>query len=233
MDTQLSAIRPVREAGRRHAAFLRSDPGIRHNEPVPRLLPPSPKRVRSARALGLRPRAGALTLAGVALGLTALLELVPHGVGWLSDQLGSVARGSVTGVSWDRAAWSGVGLLLLLVGLTIPVVIMAPRRRARRSFDVGPEIETIPVGFMVGLVVVAIVVITASSQAAIAGAARSVDASAGALASVWLAWIRRGLLALAAAALGVGVIERLLSARQLWQGLHQTQAQARRERRSG
>ncbi|WP_106395186.1 hypothetical protein [Enhygromyxa salina] len=83
----------------------------------------------------------------------------------------------------------------------------------------------------------ALVLVAGGLLPALAGAARSVDAELGGGASlwvVWAGWIGRGLLTLALVAALVGVIERLVSARRLWQGLHLTRAQAReRARASG
>jgi hypothetical protein len=54
---------------------------------------------------------------------------------------------------------------------------------------------------------------------ALAGAARSVDvAGVSGLWLVWSRWLGRGLLTLALVAASVGVLERLASARRLWQG---------------
>lgn len=199
---------------------------------MPELLPPSRKRAREARALGLRPRSGHLPLAGLALLLAWLLELWPRAVGWLSDQL---ALGMVGGFEGDVAerglgALFGVGVVLVIVVMI--VIMKAPQARARRALGVAPEAEQIPPWIALTLVAVALVLIVIASRGALAGAARSVDASPEALAHVWLAWVRRGLLALAVVAAGVGVIERQISARQLWRALHQTPAQAREEARA-
>ncbi len=224
----------VREAGGERAVFLRSDPKIADNRSVSRLLPPSAKRARSARALGLRPRSGLLTLAGIASIFGALLGPRPIVVQWLSNQLNSVFSQPHSGLAAGPglADGSAAGLLALLGALTIAVVAVAPRRRARRALDVGPEAETIPVGVAVVLTLAATLVIVALDLPLLAGAARSADATTGALATVWIAWIRRGLFALAVGAAAVGLIERRISGRRLWRGLHQTLAQARREARS-
>jgi hypothetical protein len=69
----------------------------------------------------------------------------------------------------------------------------------------------------------------------VAAAARGVDvADVSGAWRLWSSWLGRGLLSLAAVAALLGVIERLVSARVLWQGLHLTRAQAReRARASG
>src|SRR5690606_24965360 len=109
---------------------------------------------------------------------------------------------------------------------------VAARARARRALGVVPQAEPIPGWTAAALILLALVLSATVSVGLVAGAARSVDASPEALAHVWIAWVRRGLLGLAAAALSVGLIERRISARRLWRALHQTPAQARREARA-
>lgn len=170
-------------------------------------------------------------LAGIAWIAGASLGLMPSAVEWLSDQLASAF------VGWPRMPglelWFGAALLGLVCLLAIAVVIAAPRARARRALAADPNGETIPAGPVVALIVAAAIVITLACIDTLAGAARSVDASTSALTTAWLTGVRRGLFALAGAAAGVGVIERLVSARRIWRGLHQTPAQARREARAG
>ncbi|MFO7566529.1 MAG: hypothetical protein R6X02_28055 [Enhygromyxa sp.] len=196
-------------------------------------LPPSRKRARAARALGLRPRSGLMVLAGLGLGLAGLLELGPLvAARWLSARL---ELGFTRGPELDLpelAAGSGAALLALLgIGL-IAAVSLGPRRRARRALGVDPQAEQLPAGIIVALTLVALGLSVGLSLGVLAGAARSVEASPESLAHAWLGWLGRGLLGLALAAGSVGVIERLVSARRLWQGLHQTPTQARAEARA-
>jgi len=199
---------------------------------MPELLPPSRRRVRAARALGLRPQSGLLPLAGLALLLASLLGLWPWLVGWLSDQLARAFAGSLALDTSELAAGSAAGLLVLLAIGMIAAVSVAPHARARRSLGVAPEAALAPPWLMLALSIAALILIVIATRGALAGAARSVDASPEALTHAWLTWLRRGLLALAVVAACVGVIERQLSARRLWRALHQTPAQAREEARA-
>ncbi|HLT34710.1 MAG TPA: hypothetical protein VK034_00460 [Enhygromyxa sp.] len=196
------------------------------------LLAPSHKRVRAARALGLRPRSGLLVLAGLALLVAALLELWPLAVRWLSARLEHAFVGLVLTDRAELAAGSGAGLLALLGLGVIAAVGVADRARARRALGVAPQVEPIPSWIAAALILLALGLSATISVGILAGAARSVDASSDALAYAWIAWVRHGLLGLAAAAVSVGVIERWISARRLWRALHQTPAQARREARA-
>lgn len=199
---------------------------------MPELLPPSRRRIRAARALGLRPRSGLLPLAAVALLLASLVGLWPWVVGWLSDQLARAFAGSFALDMSTLVASAGAGLLVLLAVGMIAAVSSAPRAGARRALGVAPEAARTPPWLTLALVIAALTLIAIASHGALAGAARSVDASPEALTHAWLAWLRRGLLALAVVAAGVGAIERQLSARRLWRALHQTPAQAREEARA-
>lgn len=196
------------------------------------LLPPSRKRVRAARALGLRPRSGLLMLSAVALLLVALLELRPLAVGWLSDQLVLAFRDPLALDTASLTASLGVVLLALLGVASMLAAGVRSDARAREPLHIPPRAEQLPGLITVTLVGVALILIVIASRGALAAAARSVDASPEALAHVWLAWVRRGLLTLAVVAACVGVIERQLSARRLWLALHLTPAQAREEARA-
>jgi hypothetical protein len=199
---------------------------------VPELLPPSRKRVREARALGLRPRTDLLRLAALALLLASSLELWPLAVRWLSDRLASAFAGLLEFDGPGLAAGAGAGLLVMLgVGLLV-VVLVVSRRPARQALGVGAEATQLPDWIAITLMLVALGLLLLANHGVLATAARSVDASPEALTHAWLAWVRRGLLALALVAAGVGLIERQLSARQLWRALHQTPAQARAEARA-
>ena len=214
------------------ADFLRSHARLLNKRSMPELLPPSRRRVRAARALGLRPQSGLLPLAGLALLLASLLGLWPWLVGWLSDQLARAFAGSLALDTSELAAGSAAGLLVLLAVGMIAAVSVAPHARARRALGVAPEAALAPPWLMLALSIAALMLIVIATRGALAGAARSVDASPEALTHAWLAWLRRGLLALAVVAACVGVIERQLSARRLWRALHQTPAQAREEARA-
>jgi hypothetical protein len=180
----------------------------------------------------MRPRSGLLLLASLALLLVALLELRPLAVRWLSDQLALAFTRPLALDSLGLTVGSGVVALALLgLGLVLAVSV-GPRARARQALGVSPDAGQLPPWIAMLLVAAALSLIVIASRGALAGAARSVDASPEALAHAWLAWVRRGLLTLAGVAGCVGLIERQLSARQLWLALHQTPAQAREEARA-
>ncbi|PRP90924.1 hypothetical protein ENSA5_59990 [Enhygromyxa salina] len=202
-------------------------------------VPPSQRRLRSARAAGLRPRSRGLVLAGLALIVWAVFgPLAGLGAGapaWLGAALDGAFAGRVP-VPPDPAPLAAA-LAALLGGGGIAVVVLGGRRRSRRELGVDPEIGEIPPGLGLAWCVGALVLVAGGLLPALAGAARSVDAELGGGASLWVVWAGwsgRGLLTLALVAALVGVIERLVSARRLWQGLHLTRAQAReRARASG
>jgi hypothetical protein len=201
--------------------------------------------LREARAAGLRPRAPTLHLASAAL----LVWLVVHTLGsrapaWLDARLAAALDGSAPEVGVRLVPTLGPALdpvvvgaisIAVLVGGAALVRMAAGRRVSPRALGVSPSIGEIPAWLSLASCVAALGLLGAWLRPALAGAARSVDAPGpGALAAVWGAWLSRGLLALALVAAAVGVIERLVSARRLWQGLHLTRAQAReRARASG
>jgi hypothetical protein len=183
----------------------------------------------------LRPRAPALVLAGWALILWAVVErLAPRAPAWLGARLEGAFAGQDPALGLDPRPLA-LGLLALLgVGAGVALVF-GGRRSSPRSLGVSTRLGEIPPWLALGSCVAALVVLVANLRPALAGAARSVDAGGvSALWGVWFGWLGRGLLALAAVAAALGVIERLASARSLWQGLHLTRTQAReRARASG
>lgn len=204
------------------------------------LLPPSPQRIRDARAQGLRPRSGLLVLAGLALTMWALLELEPVPIAasslsrWLAlgfaEPLGRVE--AIAFGSSDRASLCVAGLLGLLALLGASMIVGFGRAPARRKLQIAPGAESVPAGFAVLFCVAALGLGVVAGLPVLASAARSVDAGPQALTVVWIAWARRGLLALALICAGVGVIERLVSDWSLWRALHSTRAQAREDARA-
>lgn len=126
-------------------------------------------------------------------------------------------------------------LLGLLGGCAAITLMVAGRRPSPRSLGVSPTLGEIPSGLTLVSCVVALVLLVAILRPVVAAAARGVDVAG--VSSAWLlwsTWLGRGLLSLAAVAALLGVIERLISARLLWQGLHLTRVQAReRARASG
>lgn len=197
---------------------------------------PTPRRVQDARASGLRPRSRLLVVAGLALVLAGLLGLWPLAVAWLSDQWAfdtPVSTRLPVEIPW----MSGAGLGILVLGSIVVAAALGAGRRgravvlpARAGRELGRDAEILLVLVSFGLGVGVVVLVNAGLLAA---SARAVDASVAGLERVWLSWLRRGLFALAGVALGLGLVERRLSARRLWRALHQTPAQARAEARTG
>jgi hypothetical protein len=175
-----------------------------------------------------------LGIAAVALGCVgALASLGSHAVAWL----GVTLRQAFTGVAPSLPAPSlpAVTLLVVLVCLGAVTLIAQGRRRSRNQLGVHTDLVEVRSWVTLGLCVTALALALIWLRPALAGAARSVDAAGvSGLWLVWSRWLGRGLLTLALVAASVGVLERLASARRLWQGLHLTRAQAReRARASG
>lgn len=180
----------------------------------------------------MRPRSGLLRLALLALVLASLLELWPLAARWLSAQL-ALAFTRPLALPLELPKQTAITGLLVLLGVAgVLSAFLADRARARQKLAVPPNAEHVHPCISLLLVAVAAMLIVVSTRPALAGAARSVDASLEALTHVWIAWLQRGLLTLAAIAASVGVIEQRLAARRLWRALHQTRAQARDEARA-
>jgi hypothetical protein len=191
---------------------------------------PTPKRIREARAVGLRPRSRALTLAGLAAAASMLLGFAPRARVALATGLEIAFAGPPEIARLERSVHAGSCALLLGVLLTVGVLAAArfgPRHRARRAFGVSPELEILPPAAAMLACGLALILAIAAGLPSLAGAARAVDAEPELLATVWLVWVRRALLSLAMIAAGIGLLERRIAARRLWQGLHQTPTQAR------
>jgi hypothetical protein len=198
------------------------------------LVPPNQGRLRDARAAGLRPRSSMLGLAAVALLGTGLLGwLGARAPAWLAA---SLQRAFVGAEPTAPDATLCTMLLLGLLGSCAAIaVIVAGRRPSPHSLGVSPTLGEIPAWLMLVSCVAALVLLGAWLRPVVAAAARGVDvAGVSGAWLLWSAWLGRGLLSLAVVAALLGVIERLISARLLWQGLHLTRAQAReRARASG
>ena len=197
-------------------------------------IPPSQRRLRDARAAGLRPRSGLVSLAVVALlAAVAVTWVGPRAVAWIGSALEhAIAGGRVTPPDTGRFGALLVGLIAC--GVVLAVLVVA-RRPPERSLGVSPSLGEAPAWLTMISCIVAIMLLVAWMRPVIAAAARGVDVGEVAIAwHVWSTWIVRGLLALACVAAGLGVVERLVGARRLWLGLHLTRAEAReRARASG
>lgn len=191
--------------------------------------------MRRARAAGLRPRSAYLKLATAAgLATLALEGLARRAPGALRDQLagaltGEPARLEVTPLV-ELARLAGLGLLALFAAALIVLALRGRRPRAR-ELGVDPELGEIHPALGLGLCAGALMLGALVLRPSLAGAARAVDADLAGLISLWTLAPRRALLGLVAIAAGLGVIERLASARRLWQGLHMTPEQAREDAR--
>lgn len=193
-------------------------------------IPPSPRRRAAARAAGLRPRSRLWVLGGVAAGLAvALARGWSRAVAWLDSRLAAAVAG--TELEPSAAVAAVVGLLALVVAAVGVCALTRPRPGGHEP-GLDEDLDEISGGLRLAMGVAALALVLGSVRGVAASAARAVDvgiepgALAG-LATVWQAWVGRTLTALAVVALGLGVIERLASARRLWQGLHLTPAEAR------
>ncbi len=108
---------------------------------------------------------------------------------------------------------------------------MGPLGESGVGMGLGRAIDELDPGLAALGTVVGLAVVALCLRPALAGAARSVDSSAEGLALLWVMWGRRALWTAAGLALGLGGLERLASARRLWQGLHLTPAQVREQAR--
>lgn len=195
-------------------------------------LPPSPRRQRDARAAGLRAHSPLLALAGAA-GLTwgALELLARWGPGALALALARAFEGGPP--PQIDSAGATLGLIGLLGGALV-LLLSLGRRPSPRSLGVSPALGEIPAWVAMLGCVAALVLLAALLRPSVAASARAVDAELHTLWLTWWTWLGRGLAAVVGVALGLGLIERLVSARLLWQGLHLTREQARaRARASG
>lgn len=196
-------------------------------------IPPSPRRLRAAQKAGLRPRSASMVLAGLAVGAWIIIDqLLPRAAGWLARALerGMDGAGPLTAASPTSAAALLIGLGL---GAAALALLSLGRRRAQARLEVDPGAGEIPPWLALTSCALALLLLVVWLRPALAGAARSVDAPG--LGPLWIVWTRglgRGLLALAAVSAAVGVLERLVSAHRLWQGLHLTRAQARARARA-
>lgn len=126
------------------------------------------------------------------------------------------------------ATVAGLGVATVLaVGLAMHARRRAAARRLRTS---AIEDGISPLGSL-GLLALAGTLALVALRPGIAASARSVDASPDGLVEFWGAWAIRALAAVAGIAAVVGVIERLASARRVWQGLHRPRERAREHSR--
>lgn len=176
-----------------------------------------------------------LGLAAVALlGAAVLAWCGARAPAWLGMSLERAFDGREPIVG-PNATLSAMLLLGLLGALTAIAVLVAGRRPSPRSLGVSATLGEIPSWMTLISCVAALAVLGVALRPVVAASARGVDVAdvSGAWA-LWSTWLGRGLLSLAIVAGLLGVLERLVSARLLWQGLHLTRAQAReRARASG
>lgn len=150
----------------------------------------------------------------------------------LRQALAGSMRGEAPGL--PSAGVPALGLGLLLAVLAGWLTLLAARGPSAREPGLRPSLDEIP-GAQRGLLcVVALALALAGLRAGLAAAARAVDAPLAPepVLRLWSSWGLRALVVLACAVACLGVIERLASARRLWQGLHLTPAQARERARA-
>jgi hypothetical protein len=201
---------------------------------VSEMVPPNQGRLRDARAAGLRPRAPMLSLAIVALlGTGTLAWLGARAPEWLAAALERAFVGASPAA--PDASLCATLLLGLLGTCAAVLAIVSSRRPTPRSLGVSPTLGEIPPWLTFVSCLVGLALLAAWLRPVVAAAARGVDVGGvDGTWRLWSTWLGRGLLSVAVVAAGLGVIERLISARLIWQGLHLTRAQAReRARASG
>lgn len=192
---------------------------------------PGAARVALAHRAGLRARSPWLAPAVLCLGLWAAL---PEALGedTRAALRAALAGGDLRGlVDMFFRAWlsvlAGAGALVLAalaVTGSLGWVSAAPEseRFGRVRRGVGPLL----------LGAAALAVCAAVLRGALAGAARSVDASPAGLSLLWWSWAHRGLGVLGGASLVAAAIDLALARRALWRALHLTPAQARERGRA-
>lgn len=173
---------------------------------------------------------------GLLAGIEALGSAAPL---WLGGALrGAFARagagvGEGAGVDLSVLGRVATAALLGLACVAVAAWLLRPsgRRGSPRELGVREDAEQIAPALAGPIAVAALLALAWTLAAAPAAAARSVDATAFALSTVWLGWARRLLLSLAGLATVAGILERLASARRLWQALHLSPEQAREQAR--
>jgi hypothetical protein len=175
-----------------------------------------------------------LSLAIVALlGTATLAWLGARAPEWLAAALEQAFIGASPAA--PDASLCAMLLLGLLGTCAAVLAIVTSRRPTSRSLGVSPTLGEIPPWLTLVSCLVGLALLAAWLRPVVAAAARGVDVGGvdGAW-QLWTTWLGRGLLSVAVVAAGLGVIERLISARLIWQGLHLTRARAReRARASG
>ena len=130
-------------------------------------------------------------------------------------------------------AWAPVLLLLALCAPLLLLRMTRPRAHAHGfTVDDPATLGAISPFAALASCLLALLLLLAATRGLPAAAARSVDADPAGLAALWLGWARHGLLALSGITAAVGILEWLVSAHRLWQGLHLTPEQAREQARA-
>jgi hypothetical protein len=139
-----------------------------------------------------------------------------------------------------RAAWAGdsdglwdlvFGTWSMVLGGALVVAVAAVagsgglgwRARDVRLGRVGKIRRAVLVHALVGAGLLALAAVALGG--APAGAARAVDASGAGLSALWLAWLRRGLVAIGLSSLVAAVIDLWLGKRAIRRALYQTRAE--------
>lgn len=185
---------------------------------------PSRARVALAARAGLRPWSPWLVPAALCLvAAAAVPEELPASAAlraaWAGDAGG--LRDMVFGT------WSIVlgGALVVAVAAVAASGGLGWRADAGRLGRVGEIERALLVQALVGAGSLALAAVVLGGV--VAGAARAVDASGEGLAVLWLAWLRRGLVAIGLSSLVAAVIDLALGKRAIWRALHQTRAEVR------
>jgi hypothetical protein len=184
---------------------------------------PSRARVALAARAGLRPWSPWLVSAALCLvAAAAVPEELPAS--------GAVLRAAWAGESDGlRDLVFGTWSIVLVGSLVVAVAAVAGsgglgwRANDVRLGRVGKMTRAPIVQALVGAGLLALAAVALGG--APAGAARAVDASGEGLSVLWLAWLRRGLVAIGLVSLVAALTDLWLGKRALWRALHQTRAE--------
>ena len=186
-------------------------------------VPPSRARVALAHRAGLRPSSPWLVPSALCLALAAALPDAPGGAapGRLTAALAGAdvhGLGAMVFEAWSIVLAAAAGLAVAAVAATGGLGWTRRARLGRVGAVAGPS----------GWLALAVLVLLALAlRGAVAGAARSVDAEAAGLAALWLAWLRRGLVAVGCVGAIAAALDLARAGAAIRRALFQTPDEAR------
>lgn len=190
-------------------------------------IPPSPGRLRLAHRAGYRPASRWLTTGFCCLALAVLSDtaaIESHILHVYTSQ--SLAQLS-TAITTAIIAIAALGLLVSLATGLMSGQLGWVHRESQRRVRLGRAPDTPPAQSLVA--VVATVGLVAICWPVVAGAVRGVDASASGLTSLWKTWCIHTLYTVGSVAILAGIIDLRAGFHRLWQRLHRSIAELRRE----